>query len=127
MKTRKKNKTIEERLDRIDPYVYYMVYRVADERVFGEGTDSWVYPKICPNYGRFPSFLRFTMDETGIEFVSKNERGWVDKGSVDITFAGDALDVSKRQFSTINSYRMVQPTEAGGALGNYKLNGTMDH
>ena len=52
------------------------------------------------------------MDETGVELVPKNERGWVDTGSVDVSFSGDYKDVSKRQFSTINAYRMVHPTEA---------------
>ena len=49
-------------------------------------------------------------DETGVEFLPKNERGYVPKGTKHVTFIGDRKNMCKRQFSTINAYRNCFPT-----------------
>ena len=61
-------------------------------------------------YGRFPVFFRGFYDETGLNFEPKNARGYVEKGTRDVTFIGDRKDMSKRQFTTINAYRGLLPT-----------------
>ena len=105
VKTRNKNKTIDERKERLGPYLYYTVYELPKEKYFA-GKD-FTYPELCYHYGRFPMPLRFSMDESGLNFESKMERGYVDKGEVNVTFKGDRKDMSKRQASMINSYRCV--------------------
>ena len=83
-KTRKKTKTILERLPRLGAFLYYNVYQMQN----GRTVKDIVFPEVCELYGRFPVILRHYMDETGYNFESKSERSYAPKGSKNIEKQG---------------------------------------